>query len=70
MRLTRNENISSVKKISKDMLFFACMFILNYSFPGQAECCKTECLRVKLGIYTHKNDFILFYFEVEIKTMN
>lgn len=70
MKLTMNENISGIKKYPNMAIAFVCVFIFNSSFPVQPEYCNTECLRVKWNLYAHRSDFILFYFEVEIKAMN
>lgn len=70
MKLTMNENITSVKKDPKLAIAFVCVFIFNSLFPVQAEYCNIESLRVKWNLYAHRSDFVLFYFEVEIKAMN
>lgn len=70
MKLTMNENISNIEKYPKLAIAFVCVFIFNSSFPVQAVFCNIERLRVKWNLYVHRSDFVLFYFKVEIKTMN
>lgn len=70
MKLTMNENIPNIEKYPKLGIAFVCVFIFNSSFSVQAVFCNIECLRVKWNLYAHRRDFALFYFEVEIKTMN
>jgi len=70
MKLTMNENLSSIKKYPKLAIAFVCVFVFNSSFPVQAKYCNIGHFRIKWNVYANRVIFFLFCFEVGIKTMN